>query len=63
MAPKSPDLIGFNLEKGDRQGNPVAANILISALEVVSVFTESNENIKCRKSFKHIFLYTALLYF
>ena len=37
----------------------MAANVLISALEVVSVFTESNENIKGRKSFKHIFLYTA----
>ena len=37
----------------------MAANVLISALEVFSVFTESNENIKGRKSFKHIFLYTA----
>ena len=37
----------------------MAANVLISALEVVSVFTESNENIKGRKSFKHIFLNTA----
>ena len=37
----------------------MVANVLILALEVVSVFTESNENIKGTKSFKHIFLYTA----
>ena len=49
----------FDLEKGARQGDPVSVYFFILALEVLSVFIKSNENIKGMETFKHVFLYTA----
>ena len=49
----------FDLEKGARQGDPVSAYFFILALEVLSVFIKSNENIKGMETFKHVSLYTT----
>ena len=49
----------FNIEKGNRQGDPVLTYLFILALDVIFVFIKSNENIKGIEIFKHVFLYTA----
>ena len=49
----------FNLEKGGRQGDPVAAYLFVLALEVLFVFIKSNERIKDIEIFKHVFSCTA----
>ena len=49
----------FKLERGARQGNPIAAYLFILVLEIFFIFVKINTKVKGLKIFRHQFLYTA----
>ena len=49
----------FKLERGARQGNPIAAYLFILVLEIFFIFVKINTKVKGLKIFRHKFLYTA----
>ena len=49
----------FKLERGARQGNPIAAYLFILVLEIFFIFAKINTKVKGLKIFRHQFLYTA----
>ena len=49
----------FKLERGARQGNPIAAYLFILVLEIFFIFVKINTRVKGLKIFRHKFLYTA----
>ena len=48
----------FKLEKGARQGDPIAAYLSIIALEIIFAMIKSNPNKKRLNIFSHNYLYT-----
>ena len=51
----------FKLQKGTRQGDPIAAYLFILVLEIAFIFFKENKNIKGINIFDDIYFYILLM--